>query len=91
MRYRKGVNWLGKNTLSAYLISAHPLLLYPLWTDVFYMSQFWDKPLLYVALSIIFTIIVMVLCICMDKILDGIAAKLSVIPQIKKVNRLIGF
>ena len=91
MRYRKGVNWLGKNTLAVYLISAHPILLYPLWTDVFCMSQYGDDPLLYVVFSMIFTIIVMILCICMDKILDGIAAKLGVIPQFKNVNRLIGF
>lgn len=91
MENHKYVNWLGKNTLAVYLISAHPMLLYPLWTDVFHMSQYWDKPVLYVALSIIFTIIVMILCICVDKIVDGIAGKLGVISQIKKVNRLIGF
>lgn len=91
MENHKYVNWLGKNTLAVYLISAHPMLLYPLWTDVFHMSQYWDKPVLYVALSIIFTIIVMILCICVDKIVDGIAGKLGVVSQIKKVNRLIGF
>ena len=58
---------------------------------MFHMSQYWDKPVLYVALSIIFTIIVMLLCICVDKIVDGIAGKLGVVSQIKKENRLIGF
>lgn len=78
MKYNGVINSLGKNTLSVYLISAHPLLLYPLWTDIFHMSQFWRNPILYLLLGLTLSAVVMLACILIDKAVDWTVDKLGI-------------
>lgn len=64
------VNYLGQNTLAVYLISAHPVLLYPLWTNIFGVQRLNSRPFLYVVCSFLLTLFVMAICINIDKIVN---------------------
>ena len=67
---KRWINILGKNTLAVYLISAHPLVLYPLWTDILSMNQLESFPLLYIMISIVASMGVMGVCVLIDKLID---------------------
>ncbi len=68
----KVINFIGKHTLSVYLISAHPLLLYPLWTDYFKIQRWHDAPHIYVSLAILLTCLIMLACVLIDTVVDFI-------------------
>lgn len=91
MKYKRVINSLGQNTLSVYLISAHPLLLYPLWTDIFQMSQFWENPILYLLLGLILSAVLMLVCILIDKVIDWIIDKLGIVSWVTKADKLVDF
>lgn len=74
----KIVNSISKNVLAGYLISAHPLLLYPLWTDYFKMDNYARSIGIYVGLAIIFTVIILLVCVGIDKIIDKIIKKMKI-------------
>ena len=67
---KKWINRIGKNTLAVYLISAHPLLLYPLWTDILPMRQLASRPTVYVFISVAATVGIMVICVAIDMAVD---------------------
>lgn len=64
------INYFSKNILAAYLISAHPVLLYYLWTDIFNMSQFWNRPGIYISCAFLYVFVVVVVCVFIDKVVD---------------------
>lgn len=91
MQYNKIINSLAGNTLAVYLISGHPLLLGLLWTRYFNMSQWWDKPVVYVILAVMLSMTVMLICILFDKVLDWIYWKLGLKRIVLKADRWIKF
>lgn len=87
----KGINYLSRNTLAVYLISAHPLLLYPLWNKYFNMSQWWEKPITYIILAFVLTVFVMIVCIFIDKAVDRVYQMTGIGKIIVKANKLVDF
>lgn len=69
----KIINWLSASALSVYLISAHPVLLYPLWTEILQIDRFLFNPALYIAVAVGETLLTMLVCIVLDKILNFIS------------------
>lgn len=84
----KLINSLAANCLAGYLISAHPLLLYPLWTELFSMNTYIARPFSYVNMSILLSVIVLLSCIIVDKTVDGLARKLKVEKGLKKLDKI---
>lgn len=82
------VNWVSRNVLAAYLISAHPLLLYPLWTDYLKMDRFTESIPLYVGMVFLFSIIVLFFCITIDAIIEKILIRLGKRTLMNKIDRL---
>lgn len=90
----KVVNSISKNALAGYLISAHPLLLYPLWTDYLKMQNYAGNIGIYVGLAIIYTIIILLICVGIDKIVDKIIKKMKInhiFYQLDKLYERIDF
>lgn len=73
---KKWINRIGKNTLAVYLISAHPLLLYPIWTDILPMKCLTMMPM-YVIISAVGTLVVMTICIFSDIMLESVLKRAS--------------
>lgn len=90
-QYWKGINYLSRNTLAVYLISAHPLLLYPLWNKYFNMSQWWGKPVTYIILAFVLTAFVMIVCIFIDKAVDRVYQMIGIGKMIMKLDKLVDF
>ena len=67
---KKWINRIGKNTLAVYLISAHPLLLYPLWTDILPEKRIVDFPIIYILVSIVASAGIIGICVLIDKIVN---------------------
>ncbi len=63
------INFMGKHVLAVYLISAHPLLLYPLWTDYLRMQSLSDKPIIYFLSAMFWSGGVMLACVLIDYLL----------------------
>ena len=78
MHSSRWINIIGKNTLAVYLISAHPLLLYPIWTRVLYMYKLTVLPMLYILVSVAVTIGIMGMCILIDKVVDFAIKKFQI-------------
>lgn len=89
--YVKKINIFGKNVLAGYLISAHPLLIFTLWTDVFDMPRFWNKPMIYVITAILLTAIVLYICILIDKIVDLVLGKISLRSVLHQTDKWLLF
>lgn len=66
------INYLAKNILAGYLISAHPLLLYSIWQKYLNMGKYTENLISYVVLSIVFTILILLGCIFTDKSIEKI-------------------
>lgn len=75
---KKWINILGKNTLAVYLISAHPLLLSPLWTEILEINRLVALPLLYLLGSAGATAGIMGCCIVIDKMVDYALTRIKV-------------
>lgn len=80
------INWLSSSVLSVYLLSSHPELLYPLWTDVFKMDRFITAPIVYVGLTIICVLVTMLICILLDKVVDRLSKLIHIDNVIKDLN-----
>lgn len=74
----KLVNAISINIIAAYLITAHPVLLYPLWDNILNMRAYWTMPAFYVILAVLFTVVAILICVITDKVLDFILYKLSI-------------
>ena len=61
---------ISQNMIAVYLISGHPILLVSLWDNCMNMRQYWEKPFLYVIIAILITLITMVVCVAIDKMMD---------------------
>jgi len=83
----KIVNSVSKNVLAGYLISAHPLLLYPLWTDYLKMQNYTEKMGIYLGLAIIYTVLVLLICVGIDKIVDKMVKKLKIKQLFGRLDR----
>lgn len=75
---KKWLNILGKNTLAVYLISSHPLLLYPLWAEILEINRLVALPLLYLLGSTGATVGIMGCCIAIDKMVDYALTRIKV-------------
>lgn len=75
---KKWINILGKNTLAVYLISSHPLLLSPLWTEILEINRLVALPLLYLLGSAGATAGIMGCCIAIDKMVDYALTRIKV-------------
>lgn len=84
----KIVNSISKNVLAGYLISAHPLLLYPLWTDYLKMQNYTGKIEIYIGLAVIYTVIILLVCVGIDKIVDKFIEKSGIKKLICSVDKL---
>lgn len=82
----KMINSLASNCLAGYLISSHPLLLYPLWTEGLPVNRYIGKPILYIIISFMLSVIVLLVSILIDKIVEKIAARLNIRKYINKVD-----
>ncbi len=69
------INWLASSALSVYLISAHPEFLFPLWTRILKLDKLIYSPAIYVLAAISLSIIVMLICILIDKFINLICRK----------------
>ena len=69
------INSISKNSLSVYLISGHPILIFALWTQYIRMKVFTRDPQMYVLLSFVFAIVVFAICVLIDKLLDKVIFK----------------
>lgn len=70
----KVVNWFAGSALAVYLISSHPELLYPLWTDIFRLST--NKCGIFFMLATIESIATVIVCILIDKCIGMLFDKL---------------
>ena len=66
------INKLSNHCLAGYLISAHPLLLTNIWTNIIKMERYSTDITLYVFMSIFMSITVLAACICIDMIIEKI-------------------
>lgn len=82
------INYLSKNVLAGYLISAHPLLLYPIWQKYLNMGKYTENIVVYIGLSIVFTILILLGCIFIDKIIEKIFKFFGMEKLKYNVNRL---
>ena len=73
----KVVNWFAGSALAVYLISSHPELLYPLWTDIFKLRIEDTNIVLFITNAVIESMITLVLCILIDKFVDRLIGKLK--------------
>lgn len=80
------VNYLSKSVLAGYLISAHPLLLYPLWQDFLNMSQYTNSIFVYVLIAVFYSLLIMVGCIFVDKLVEQGMIVLGVYKIITKMD-----
>ena len=87
MEYSKSIDFLASNILAVYLISSHPLVLYPLWVDLFRMEQFWDKPVIYIFLAVVLTILVVLVCILIDKIVEAVQKRCGLYTLFRKADK----
>jgi len=71
------IGFFSRNTLAGYLISAHPLLLYPLWTKYLKMDHYARNPALYLVFAVVLSIAVLIACIMIDKALDWVLKKMK--------------
>lgn len=85
----KTANFLAENCLAGYLISAHPLVLYSLWTDWLPINQYTTRPVLYIMVSIILSVVVLLICILIDKIVDQAAQNSKLERYISKLDDYI--
>lgn len=83
------INSIGKNCVSVYLISAHPLVLYPLWIRFFNMNRYHANIMQYLFHGFLFSALVFCVCIVIDKIVDLTAAVLNIRRLIKKLVIII--
>lgn len=81
----KAINFVGKNTLAIYLISAHPVLLWPLWTEIFCVQQLVDNPIAYIIVSFLLTLLTIFACVFIDKVVDIVISK-----PIRKITEWLG-
>ena len=72
------VNRLSASSLSVYLISSHPLLLYPLWSKVLNISGLVVYPAVFFACDILLCVLVMFVCIGIDKLIEYIGKMFKV-------------
>lgn len=68
----KFVNYAASSVLVVYLISAHPNMLYNIWSKFIKIELLINIPLLYIIVAIIASLIIVVVCILIDKIIDKI-------------------
>lgn len=66
-KYAKYFLFFSQNVLSAYLITAHPILLIPIWTDVIKINKYENSFILFAYIGF-FTLILFVFSILIDKI-----------------------
>ena len=72
------VNWLSESSLSVYLISSHPLLLYPLWSKVLNISGLVVYPAAFFTCDILLCVLGVFVCIGIDKLLECIGKMFKV-------------
>lgn len=73
----KVVNWFAGSAFAVYLISSHPELLYPLWTDIFQIRIENTNIVLFFTSVAIESVITVVVCILIDKFVDRLTGKLK--------------
>lgn len=66
----KFVNYVASSVLVIYLISAHPDMLYNIWSKFIKIELLINIPLLYIIVAIITSLLVMAVCILIDKTID---------------------
>lgn len=91
MPYVKAINFLARNTLAGYLISAHPLLIFTLWTHVFQLSKFGGRPVIYIITALLLTVVVLCLCILIDKTIEAIFDKSGIRRLLHRTDSWIKF
>lgn len=67
-RRNRIVNWWASSVMSVYLISAHPIYIWLLWTDIFKVQIFMEKPAIYMGVIMFLSLAVMAVCILLDKL-----------------------
>lgn len=90
IRYHSLINNMSKNVLAGYLISSHPVLLKPLWTDFFEMTQFDDNILSYLFVAIVLSSVTLVMCINIDKLVDKFFEHCCLKQLYKKLDDVFG-
>lgn len=83
----KIINWFSSSAISVYLISSHPNLLFSLWNDVFNVQQYLLEPFLFFGIIILLSIIILLLCIAIDKILEYIFAFIPINNILDKLDK----
>lgn len=68
--YNKSVNYIASSVLTVYLISAHPDMLYNIWTKLIKIESLINMPALYIVVAIITSVMVVAVCILIDKVID---------------------
>lgn len=68
--YNKSVNYIASSVLTVYLISAHPDMLYNIWTKLIKIESLTNMPALYIVVAIITSVMVVAVCILIDKVID---------------------
>lgn len=68
--YNKSVNYIASSVLTVYLISAHPDMLYNIWTNLINIESLINIPVLYIIVAIITSLLVVAVCILIDKTID---------------------
>lgn len=85
----KVINQIGPSILTVYLISAHPVLLIYLWTDIFKLNGVIEKSLwLYLLEMFVLTGGVLAVCVIMDKAIGRLGKLLRINQTISKVDKL---
>lgn len=83
------INQIGHSILTAYLISAHPALLFYLWTDIFKLTGVIEiSILLYLFLMFLLTGGVIAVCVVADKVLGKFSRLLHIDRLIMRMDRL---
>lgn len=91
MPYVKEINWLAQNALAGYLISAHPLIIFALWSDTLGMARFWKKPEIYVLTAIVFSTVILLGCVLIDKLVMLLLNKIGLGNKLRKTDMFFVF
>lgn len=86
--HNRFVNWIAKSSLAVYLISSHPILLYPLWSDIWRTQCLLWMPVVYFGAAVFETLVVFALCILIDKFCCFLCHLLKIEAVLRKLNKM---
>ena len=83
------IDQLGKASVAVYIISAHPVLLTFLWTDILRLVGVIERSIfLYLGIMFISDVVIFIICVIIDKVIGKVSSLLRMDQMALKIDRL---